>query len=42
MIQSAKNEVFGHYLEFGLLDQLDIAYYDMTIRFLTFGNTTRS
>ena len=28
MIQSAKNEVFGDYLEFGLVDWLDIAYYD--------------
>ena len=28
MIQSAKNEVFGHYLEFGLLDWLDVAYFD--------------
>ena len=26
MIQKAKNEVFGHILEFGLLDRLDIAY----------------
>ena len=25
MIQKAKNEVFGHFLEFGLLDRLDIA-----------------
>ena len=41
-IWSAKNEVFGHYLEFGLLDWLDVAYYDRTICFLTFGNTTRS
>ena len=26
MIQSAQNEVLGHYLEFGLSDQVDIAY----------------
>ena len=38
MIQSAKNEVFGLYIEFGLLDRLDIAYYDGTKCFLTFGN----
>ena len=42
MIQSAKKEVFGHYLEFGLLDWLDIAYNDITICFPPFGNTTRS
>ena len=34
MIQSAKNEVFGHFLEFGLLDRLDIAYFDGTKCFL--------
>ena len=28
MIQIAKNEVFGHFLEFGASDWLDIAYYD--------------
>ena len=38
MIQKAKNEVFGHSLEFGLLDRLDIAYCDSTKCFLTFGN----
>ena len=37
-----KNEVFGHYLEFGLLDWLDIAYDDKTICFPTLDNTTRS
>ena len=26
MIQKSKNEVFGYFLEFGLLDRLDIAY----------------
>ena len=30
MIQRAKKVVFGHFLEFGLLDRLDIAYYDST------------
>ena len=30
MIQRAKIEVFGHFLEFGLLDRLDIAYFDST------------
>ena len=30
MIQSAKKEVFGHYLEFGLSDRLDIGYCDST------------
>ena len=28
MIQTAKNEIFGHFLEFGLLDLLDITYFD--------------
>ena len=31
MIQRAKKEVFGHFLEFGLLDRLDIAYCDDSI-----------
>ena len=30
MIQKAKNEVFGHFLEFGLLDRTDTAYFDST------------
>ena len=30
MIHRAKNEVFGHFQEFGLLDRLDIAYCDST------------
>ena len=30
MIQIAKNEVFGHFLEFGASDRLDIAYCDRT------------
>ena len=30
MIQIAKNQVFGHFLEFGALDWLDIAYFDRT------------
>ena len=42
MIQRAKNEVFDNILEFGLLDWLDIAYYDRTKCVPTFGNTTRS
>ena len=42
MIQSAKKEVFGHYPEFGVLDQLDIAYCDSTKCFLIIGNVTRS
>ena len=42
MIQNAKKEVFGHFLDLGLLDWLDIAYYDRTKCVSTFGNTTRS
>ena len=42
MIQSAKKQVFGHFLDLGLLDRLDIAYFDRTICFPTFGNTTGS
>ena len=42
MIQIAKNEGFGHFLEFGLLDRLDIAYCDSTKCLPTFGNVTRS
>ena len=42
MMLSAKNEAFGHYLEFGLLDWLDIAYDDRIMCFPPFGNTTRS
>ena len=42
MIQRAKNEVFGHFLEFGLLDRLDTAYCDSTKCFPTFGKVTRS
>ena len=30
MIQKAKKEGFGHFLEFGPSDQLDIAYFDNT------------
>ena len=36
MIQSAKKEFFGRFLDLGLLDRLDIAYYDWTKRFPTF------
>ena len=42
MTQRAKKEVFGHFLEFGLLDWLDIAYCDSTKCFPTFCNITRS
>ena len=42
MIQKVKKDVFGHFLEFGLLDRPDIAYCDRTKCFLTFGNVTRS
>ena len=42
MIQRAKKEVFGHFLKFGLLDRLDIAYCDCTKCLQTFGNITRS
>ena len=42
MIQRPRKEVFGHFLEFGLLDRLDIAYYDSTKCFSTFGNGNRS
>ena len=41
-IQSVKNEIFGRFLDLGLLDRLDIAYFGRTICFPTFGNTTRS
>ena len=42
MMQRAKNEVFSHFLEFGLLDRLDITYFDSTKYFPTLGNVTRS
>ena len=38
MIQWTKKEVFGRFLEFGLLDWLDIAYGDSNKCFPTFGN----
>ena len=38
----AKKEVFGHFLEFGRLDRLDIAYCDRTKCFPTFVNVTWS
>ena len=41
MIPSAKNEVFGHYLEFGQLDRLDIAYCESINAPAHFGNVTR-
>ena len=37
-----KKYVLGHFLEFGLLDRLDIAYCDSTNCFPTFGKVTRS
>ena len=42
MIQRAKKEGFGRFLDFGLLDRLDIAYCDRTKCFPTFSNVTRS
>ena len=42
MIQRAKKDVLGHFLEFGLLDRLDIAYCDSIKCFPTFGNIARS
>ena len=38
----AKNEVFGHFLEFGTSDGSRIAYYDSTKCFLTFEYGKRS
>ena len=37
MIQIAKNKVFGHFLEFGASDRLQIAYFDNTKWFWQFG-----
>ena len=31
MIQRVKNEVLGHYLEFGLSDQVDFAYLELNL-----------
>ena len=42
MIHRAKKEGFGHLLESGLLDWLDIAYCASTKCLPTFGNVTRS
>ena len=42
MVQRAQKEVFGHFLEFGLLDRLDVAYCDSTKCLPTFDNVTRS
>ena len=42
MQKRAKNEVFGHFLEFGTSAGPDIAYYDSTKCFSTFGNGNRS
>ena len=38
----AKNEDFGHYLDFGAPDGSHIAYDDVTKCFLTFGTGKRS
>ena len=38
MIQISKNEVLGHFLEFGASDELDIAYFDRTKWSAQFGN----
>ena len=38
MIQRRKEEVFGHFLELGLLDRLDNAYCDSTKCFPRLGN----
>ena len=37
MIQRAKNEVFGHFLEFGRSDVLHTGYFDCTKWFLQLG-----
>ena len=42
MIQRAKIEVLGHFLEFCLLYRLEIAYCDGTKYFLSYDNVTRS
>ena len=38
MIQIAKNQDFGHFLQFGVLDWLDIAYSDRTKYCTSFGH----
>ena len=42
MQKRAKIEVYGNFLKIGASDGLDIAYYDSTKYFLTFGNDIRS
>ena len=42
MAQRAKKEVFGHFLEFGLLDRPGIAYCDRTKCFPSFGGSFKS
>ena len=37
MIESAKKEVFGHFLEFGLLDRVGIAYFLSLLNILNIG-----
>ena len=41
-IQNAKNGFFDHFLVLGLLDRLDIAYYESTICLTTLFSVTRS
>ena len=38
MPKSAKNEVFGHFIEFGPLDRLHIAYCDIAKQSSRFGD----
>ena len=42
MQKRAKNEVFGHYLEIGASDGLDVAYHDSRKWFSALGNGKRS
>ena len=42
MQKRAKNEVLGHFLGIGVLDRLDIAYYDSAKCFSLFGYGKRS
>ena len=42
MIQRAKSEVFGHFLEFGVMYGPDIAYEDCSKYFSVLGDDKRS
>ena len=42
MIQIAKKQVFGHFLDLGLLDRLDIADFDRSKCPSTFSKVARS